>query len=137
MRRRRPRATSPPRAWRRIWWIRDFSAAGADRLWVADINYVRTWTGFLYLAVVLDAWSRRVVGWSMASHLRTVLVLDALNMALWQRRPRGVVHHSDQSSQYTSIAFGARCKEDAMREPDERQTAIEPHLGRPPMGTLE
>ena len=89
---------------------RDFSAAGADQRWVADITYVRTWTGFLYLAVVLDAWSRRVVGWSMATHLRTELVLDALNMAIWQRRPRDVVHHSDQGSQYTSIAFGARCR---------------------------
>ena len=94
---------------------RDFSAVSGDRLWVADITYVRTWTGFLYLAVVLDAWSRRVVGWSMASHLRTELVLDALNMAIWQRRPRGVVHHSDQGSQYTSIAFGTRCKEAGVR----------------------
>ena len=94
---------------------RDFSAAGADHLWVADITYVRTWTGFLYLAVVLDAWSRRVVGWSMATHLRTELVLDALNMAIWQRRPQEVVHHSDQGSQYTSIAFGARCREAGVR----------------------
>ena len=94
---------------------RDFSAAGADQLWVADITYVRTWTGFLYVAVVLDAWSRRVVGWSMAAHLRTELVLDALNMALWQRRAHGVIHHSDQGSQYTSIAFGARCKEAGVR----------------------
>ena len=94
---------------------RDFSAASGDRLWVADITYVRTWMGFLYLAVVLDAWSRRVVGWSMATHLRTELVLDALNMASWQRRPRGVVHHSDQGSQYTSIAFGTRCKEAGVR----------------------
>ena len=93
----------------------DFRAASADQLWVADVTYVRTRAGFLYLAVVLDAWSRRVVGWSMASHLRTELVLDALNMALWQRRPRGVVHHSDQGSQYTSIAFGARCKEAGVR----------------------
>ena len=76
---------------------------------------LRTWTGFLYLAVVLDAWSRRVVGWSMAIHLRTDLVLDALNMAIWQRRPRRVVHHSDRGSQYTSIAFGARCKEAGVR----------------------
>ena len=59
--------------------------------------------------------SRRVVGWSMAAHLRTELVLDALNMAIWQRRPHGVVHHSDQVSQYTSIAFGARCKEAGVR----------------------
>ena len=94
---------------------RDFSAAGADQLWVADITYVRTWTGFLYVAVVLDAWSRRVVGWSMAAHLRTELVLDALNMAIWQRRPQEVVHHSDQGSQYTSIAFGARCREAGVR----------------------
>ena len=94
---------------------RDFSAAGADRLWVADITYVRTWTGFLYVAVVLDAWSRRVVGWSMAAHLRTELVLDALNMAIWRRRPQEVVHHSDQGSQYTSIAFGARCREAGVR----------------------
>jgi putative transposase len=94
---------------------RDFVAAGPDRLWVADITYVPTWAGFLYLAVVLDAWSRRVVGWSMATHLRTELVLEALNMALWQRRPEAVVHHSDQGTQYTSIAFGLRCKEVGVR----------------------
>ena len=94
---------------------RDFTAAGADRLWVADITYVPTWSGFLYLAVVLDAWSRRVVGWSMATHLRTQLVLGALDMAIWQRRPRGVVHHSDQGSQYPSIAFGVRCQEADVR----------------------
>ena len=75
---------------------RDFSAAGADQLWVADITYVATWTGFLYVAVVLDAFSRRVVGWAMAAHLRTELVLDALNMALWRRRAHGVIHYSDQ-----------------------------------------
>jgi len=74
---------------------RDFTVEGPDQLWVADITYVPTWAGFLYLAVVLDAWSRRVVGWSMATHLRTELVLDALNMAVTQRRPEGVVHHSD------------------------------------------
>jgi hypothetical protein len=68
---------------------REFSASQPDRLWVADITYVPTWAGFLYLAVVLDAFSRRVVGWSMAGHLRTELVLDALDMALGQRRPRG------------------------------------------------
>lgn len=90
---------------------RNFSVSGPDRLWVADITYVPTRAGFLYLAVVLDAWSRRVVGWSMATHLRTELVLEALNMAIWQRRPREVVHHSDQGSQYTSIAFGSRCRE--------------------------
>ncbi len=94
---------------------RNFTAAGADQLWVADITYVPTWAGFLYLAVVLDTWSRRVVGWSMAGHLRTELVLEALDMALWQRRPEQVIHHSDQGSQYTSIAFGMRCKEAGVR----------------------
>jgi putative transposase len=84
-------------------------------LWVADITYVSTWAGFLYLAVVLDAFSRRVVGWAMANHLRTQLVLDALDMALWQRRPEVVIHHSDQGSQYTSIAFGARCRRAGVR----------------------
>ena len=59
----------------------------ANQLWVSDITYVSTWSGFLYLAIVLDAYSRRVVGWSMANHLRTELVLEALNMAIWQRRP--------------------------------------------------
>jgi putative transposase len=94
---------------------RDFSANGPDELWVADITYVATWTGWLYLAVVLDAWSRRVVGWAMATHLRTQLVLDALAMAIWQRRPKDVVHHSDQGSQYTSLAFGKRCREAGVR----------------------
>ncbi len=90
---------------------RNFSAEAPDRLWVADITYVPTWTGFLYLAMVLDTCSRRVVGWAMANHLRTELVLQALNMAVAQRRPREVIHHSDQGTQYTSIAFGLRCQE--------------------------
>jgi putative transposase len=80
-------------------------------LWVADNTYIPTWAGFLYLAVVLDACSRRIVGWSMATTLATQLVLDALNMALAMRRPKGVIHHSDQGSQYTSIEFGHRCRE--------------------------
>ncbi len=88
---------------------RNFTAPGPDQLWVADITYIPTWAGFLYLAVVLDAWSRRVVGWAMATHLRTELVLEALNMALTQRRPTEVIHHSDQGCQYTSLAFGRRC----------------------------
>ena len=75
------------------------------------MTYVPTSSGFLYVAVVVDAWSRRVVGWSMETHLRTELVFGALNMAIWQRRPEAVIHHSDQGSQYTSIAFGLRCKE--------------------------
>jgi putative transposase len=91
---------------------REFAAAAPDRLWVADITYVRTWAGFLYLAVVLDACSRRVVGWAMAEHLRTELVIEAVEMALWQRRPaNGVIHHSDRGSQYTSLAFGWRLRE--------------------------
>jgi putative transposase len=94
---------------------RDFSADGPNRLWVADITYVPTWAGFLYLAVVLDVFSRRVVGWAMANHLRTELVLDALEMAIGQRRPADVIHHSDQGSQYTSIAFGNRCREAGVR----------------------
>lgn len=94
---------------------RDFTASGPNRLWVADITYIATWAGFLYLAVVLDAFSRKVVGWAMATHLRTQLVLDALQMALCQRRPIGVIHHSDQGCQYTSIAFGRRCREAGVR----------------------
>ena len=78
---------------------RDFAAEGPDQLWVADITYVPTGSGFLYLAVVVDAWSRRVVGWSMENHLRTDLVVRALNMALLQRRPADVIHHSDQGTQ--------------------------------------
>jgi putative transposase len=94
---------------------RNFTATAPDQLWVADITYIPTWAGFLYLAVVLDAWSRRVVGWAMTTHLRTELVLDALNMALSQRRPSDVIHHSDQGCQYTSIAFGVRCREMGVR----------------------
>lgn len=94
---------------------RNFVAARRDQLWVADITYVPTWSGFLYLAVVIDAWSRRVVGWSMETHLRTELVLQALDMAVAQRRPKDVIHHSDQGTQYTSIAFGLRCKHAAVR----------------------
>ncbi len=94
---------------------RDFTATGPDQLWVADITYIPTWAGFLYLAVVLDVWSRRIVGWAMATHLRTELVLDGLNMALWQRRPEAVIHHSDQGSQYTSLAFGGRCEKMGVR----------------------
>ena len=74
-----------------------------------------TAAGFLYLAVVLDAWSRKVVGWAMANHLRAELVLDALEMAVGQRRPKDVIHHSDQGSQYTSVAFGKRCGEAGVR----------------------
>jgi putative transposase len=94
---------------------RNFAVSRRDQLWVADITYITTWAGFLFLAVVLDAWSRRIVGWAMATHLRTELVLDALDMALWQRRPQEVIHHSDQGTQYTSIAFGQRCRDAGVR----------------------
>lgn len=94
---------------------RDFRAAGPDQLWVADITYLPTWEGFLYLAIVLDVFSRRIVGWAMENHLRTELVLAALQMALRQRHPQQVIHHSDHGSQYTSIAFGRRCIEAGLR----------------------
>jgi putative transposase len=94
---------------------RDFRAQGPDQLWVADITYVPTWAGFLYLAVVLDAWSRPVVGWAFAGHLRVQLVLAALEMAVRRRQPRSVIHHSDHGSQYTSVAFGVRCREAGVR----------------------
>ena len=94
---------------------RHFSAKAPDALWVADITYIPTWAGFLYLAVVLDAFSRRVVGCSMQTHLRAELVLQALEMTYGQRRPAQVVHHSDQGTQYTSIAFGTRCREMGVR----------------------
>ena len=94
---------------------RHFNADRPDQLWVADATYVPTAVGFLYLAVVLDVFSRRVVGWAMGNHLRTALMLQALDMALAQRHPNGVIHHSDQGCQYTSIAFGRRCLEAGVR----------------------
>lgn len=91
---------------------RRFSAAGPDRLWLADITYVRTDEGFLHLAFILDACSRRLVGWSMAEHLRTELVVDALEMAVWRRKPAsGLIHHTDRGSQYTALSFGKRLEE--------------------------
>jgi putative transposase len=90
---------------------RAFVAAAPNHVWVADITYVPTRAGFLFLAVVLDACSRRVVGWSMATHLRADLVVAALDMALQHRRPAaGVIHHSDHGSQYTAQAFQERCR---------------------------
>jgi putative transposase len=91
-------------------------AIGApDRLWVADISYVATADGWLYLAVVLDAFSRRVVGWATADHLRAELVIEALNMALRRRKPQaGLIHHSDHGCQYTALAFGQRLQENGL-----------------------
>jgi len=89
---------------------RDFNPSGPNQLWVADIKYVRSWQGWLYLAAVVDCYSRRVVGWSMRADLDAELVVDALEMAVARRRPRaGLVHHSDQGSQYVSLIFGERC----------------------------
>jgi putative transposase len=91
---------------------RNFTPEAPDRLWVADVTYVRTWEGWLYLSFVLDTYSRRVVGWSMANNLKTELVLDAVNMAIYHRRPKpGLIHHSDRGSQYASVEFGSRLKE--------------------------
>lgn len=90
---------------------RDFRPAEPDRLWVADLTEVSTWEGKLYLAAVVDCFSRRCVGWAMADHMRAALVVEALEMAVWRRRPaEGLVHHSDQGSQYVSLVFGQRCR---------------------------
>ena len=88
---------------------RRFYAERPNRLWVADATYIPTWNGFLYLAIVLDVFSRKVVGWAMGNQLRTELMLAALDMAITMRRPRSVIHHSDHGCQYTSYAFGRRC----------------------------
>jgi putative transposase len=91
---------------------RCFRPASPNVLWLADITYLRSWEGWLYLAAVQDAYSRTIVGWSMADHMRAELVVDALNMALHRRRPgRGLVHHSDQGSQYVSLGFGQAARD--------------------------
>ena len=94
---------------------RNFDAEGPNQLWVADITCIPTWTSFLYLAVVLDVWNRKIVGWAMASNLRKELVLAALDMAIQQRQPHDVIHHSDQGSQYTSIASENQCRQAGVR----------------------
>jgi len=94
---------------------RCFAAEGPNEIWVADITYIPTWAGFVYLAIVLDVWSRRVVGWAIAGHLRTELVLEALQVATSQRRPRSVIHHSDQGCQDTAVNFGKRCEQLGVR----------------------
>ena len=89
---------------------RQFNPSEPNKLWVADITYVRTWEGWLYLVAVIDCFSRRVVGWAMADHLRAELVVDALEMAVARRCPApGLVHHSDRGSQFVSLLFGQRC----------------------------
>ena len=97
---------------------RAFVADAPNQLWVADMTYVPTWAGFIYLAVVLDVWSRRIVGWAIGETMTSDLVISALNMALAMRAPTGgggLIHHSDQGSQYTSLAFGKRCQEMGVR----------------------
>ena len=106
---------------RPIWWAGTSPAAAPNTKWTADITYVPTDQGWLYLAVVMDAFSRRIVGWAMAEHMRAELVCDALAMAVSVRRPGpGLIHHSDKGSQYTSLAFGRRCD----------QAGIAPSTGR-------
>lgn len=91
---------------------RDFRPAAPNVLWVADITYLRSWEGWVYLAAVQDAFSRRIVGWAMAEHMKAELVTDALQMALARRRPEaGLIHHSDQGSQYVSLAFGQKARD--------------------------
>ena len=92
-----------------------FTADAPDRLWVTDMTYMPTWAGFLYLAVVMDVYDQGIVGWTMEKHLKTEFVLQAFHMAIWQRQPEAVIHHSDQGYQYTSIQFGLRCKEVGVR----------------------
>lgn len=94
---------------------RRFEASGINQLWVADMTYIPTWAGFGYLAVVLDVYSRKIVGWAFGQRMTADLVLAALNMALLTRKPAGVIHHSDQGSQYTSLEFGRRCKQMGVR----------------------
>ncbi len=91
---------------------RDFTATGPNEKWVADITYLRTWNGFVYLAFILDCYSRMIVGWQLATHLRTELVMDALEMANGLRRPAtSLIAHSDRGSQYTSLAYTDRLDE--------------------------
>jgi putative transposase len=100
---------------------RDFTTTRTDRIWVADITYVHTLEGFRYLAFILDVHSRRIVGWAMENHLRTEIVVDALQMAVWRRKPApALVHHSDQGVQYTSLSFSERL----------REVGITPSMGR-------
>ncbi len=101
--------------------LRDWNPTQPDRLWVADMTQIATWQGWLHLSVIMDAYSRRVVGWSLAQHMRTELVQDALDMAVSRRKPdAGLVHHTDHGSQYTALTFGHQL----------RKHGIEPSMGR-------
>ncbi len=118
---------------------RNFAATQADRVWVADITYVATREGFLYLAFVLDVHSRRIVGWAMENHLKTELVVDALRMAVWRRKPApGLVHHSDQGVQYTALSFGERLREVGIKPSMERTgTALDNAMAESFVSTLK
>jgi putative transposase len=94
---------------------RQFVATGINQLWVADMTYIPTWQGFVYLAAVTDVFSRKVVGWAFGANMTVDLVINALDMALLTRKPQSVIHHSDQGSQYTSVEFGARCRQMGVR----------------------
>ena len=95
---------------------RDFRPTEPNAVWISDITYVRTWEGWLYLAVILDAFSRRVVGWALADHLRTELATEALHMAVTSRRPGpGLIHHSDRGGQYLSAAYIGQLAEHGIR----------------------
>jgi transposase InsO family protein len=91
---------------------RNFEVSTPDCLWVADFTYVATWSGFVYVALIIDVYARRIVGWNVSRRMNTALVLDALEMALWQRNPDGgLVHHNDAGVQYLSIAYSERLEE--------------------------
>jgi transposase InsO family protein len=91
---------------------REFTAQRPNQLWVADITYVATWSGFVYVAFVTDVFSRKIVGWRVMKSMHTQLILDALEQALWSRgKPKGVIHHSDRGSQYVSIRYSERLSE--------------------------
>src|SRR3954451_10697771 len=110
---------------------RAFAAEAPNRIWVADITYLRTWQGWLYLVCVQDLYSRRIVGWSMADHMRTELVCDALQMALAQRRPEpGLIWHSDQASQFVSRTFGQQARAAGIAQGDGQPRRLLRQLGR-------
>lgn len=90
---------------------RQFVAERPDQLWVADFTYVSTWQGFAYVAFIIDVFAGRIVGWRVSSSMETTFVLDALEQALWARRPTGTIHHSDKGSQYVSLAYTQRLKD--------------------------
>ncbi|EHL2900879.1 IS3 family transposase, partial [Escherichia coli] len=90
---------------------RQFVAERPDQLWVADFTWVSTWQGFVYVAFIIDVFAGYIVGWQVSSSMETTFVLDALEQALWARRPSGTIHHSDKGSQYVSLAYTQRLKE--------------------------